>query len=67
MLSKEQIHRYREMGPEERYQLFLEIAGYAWHCLDADGPEKAEKRWDLIRRQHDEGSRRLEEKFSQLP
>ena len=66
MLSREEIQRYREMGPEQRYQLFLELAEWAWRALDEGGPETARRRWDLICRQHAEGSRRLEEKFNAL-
>lgn len=66
MLSEAEIRRYREMGPEKRYEIFLELAAYAWHCLHADGPELAEKRWRLIRQQHDEASRRLAEKFKEM-
>lgn len=67
MHSKDEIRRYREMGPEKRYQLFLELSAYAWHCIDADGPERAKKRWDYIRRMHDEATQRLVKKFSELP
>ena len=66
MLSENEIQRYKEMDPEERYQIFLEAAAYAWHCMNADGEEMAKKRWALIRKQHDESSRRLEEKFREL-
>ena len=67
MLSKEEIQRYREMGPEKRYAIFLEMAAWAWRALDADGPEIAARRWEKICRDHEEGSRRLVEKFKQLP
>lgn len=67
MLSAAEIARYRTLGPEERYRIFLELAAWAWQCLDADGEEIGRRRWDLIRRQHDEGNRRLEEAFRRLP
>jgi hypothetical protein len=66
MHSPDEIEKYRAMDPEERYMLFLELAAYAWHCLDVDEPERAKRKWDLIRRQHDESSRRLEQKFKEL-
>jgi hypothetical protein len=66
MLSKNEIARYRRLGPEERYAIFLELAEYAWRALDADGEELGRRRWALIRRQHDESSARLEAKFREL-
>ena len=66
MHPPDEIERYRAMSPEERYQIFLELAAYAWHCLETDEPERAAKKWELIRRQHDESSRRLSEKFREL-
>jgi hypothetical protein len=67
MLSRNEIVRYREMGLEQRYVLFLEMAAWAWQSLDVDDPETAARRWALIRRQHDESNRRLAEAFSRLP
>jgi|ETNmetMinimDraft_26_1059896.scaffolds.fasta_scaffold116666_2 hypothetical protein len=67
MLTQNEIDRYRAMGPEQRYEIFLELAAWAWRGLDADGEERGRLRWELIRRQHAEGSRRLEEKFKTLP
>ena len=67
MLSRDEIARYREMGPERRYALFLEMAAWAWESLGSDDPETAARRWALIRRQHDEGNRRLAEAFARLP
>jgi len=66
MLTEHEIQRYREMGPEARYKLFLDLSAYAWHALHADGEELAQRRWALIRRQHEEASRRLEAKFREL-
>jgi hypothetical protein len=66
MHSSDETRKYRDMDPEERYMIFLELAAYAWHCLEMDDPETARKKWDLIRRQHDESSRRLEQKFKEL-
>jgi len=66
MHSPDETERYRAMDPEEWYKLFLELAAYAWHCLETDDPERAKKKWDLIRRQPDESSRRLEQKFKEL-
>lgn len=59
MLSPEELLRYRDLGPERRYALFLELAAQAWTALDADGPEASRRRWERIRAQHDEGSRLL--------
>ena len=66
MLSEKEIARYRELGPEKRYAIFLELAEYAWRALDADGEDMGRRRWALIRRQHDEMSARLEAKFREL-
>ena len=66
MLSQREIARYRELGPEKRYAIVLELTGYAWEALDADGEELGRRRWELIRRQHDEMSTRLEAKFKEL-
>lgn len=66
MLSKEEILRYREMGPERRYALFLELSGWAWRSLDAGSAETVQRRWALIRRQHDEGCRILDERFRRM-
>ena len=67
MLSPEELQRYRELGPERRYALFLELAAQAWRAIDADGPDLARRRWELIRRQHDEASRRLFEGLARHP
>ena len=67
MLSRDEIIRYREMGPEKRYALFLEMAEWAWQALGSDDPETAARRWSLIRRQHDAANRRLAEAFARLP
>jgi len=54
------------MSLEERYQIFLELAAHAWRCLAADDPARARKKWELVRRQHDDSSHRLAEKFREL-
>lgn len=55
------------MRPEERFALSMQLSEYAWQALDADGPELAKRRWEVIRRQHEDGCRRLADAFARLP
>lgn len=58
MLSKQQLEYFRRIGPAGRYRLSLEMAEFGRRSLDEGGPEAARRRWEAIRRQHEEGCRR---------
>jgi hypothetical protein len=67
MLSVNELKRYRRAGAEKRYEWFLELASWSWEALEDDPEDVREKRWALIRKQHEEGSLRLVRKFGTLP
>ncbi|MBI4229725.1 MAG: hypothetical protein HY608_02705 [Planctomycetes bacterium] len=62
-MTKREIERYRATPPEERFHESIELMRWAWESLDEGGPERAARRWELIRRQHDLASERLEAAF----
>jgi len=66
MLSKNEIERYRRLGPERRFQIFLDLANEAWKDMNKGDKDFNRRRWKLILQQHDESSRRLEKKFREL-
>ena len=67
MLSAEQLKSYRQMPPEERFRLSLQLSAYAWEAIAAEPPEIARRKWALIRRQHQAASDALVAKFKELP
>lgn len=66
MLSREALESYRRMTPSERLALTLEAMREATPWMLYGSPEVVDRRFELIRRQHDEGNRRILERLAEV-
>ncbi len=66
MTSREQIEAFRRMSPAERWKLQVELMDAAWTALQRLPPDEFRRRMEYLRRSHEEGNRRIEERFRAL-
>lgn len=66
MLSRETLEAYRKMTPSERLALTLQAMREATPWLLSGPPEVVDRRFELIRRQHDEGNQRIRERLEEV-
>ena len=59
MLSKETLERYRLMTIAERAELVVRAMRENWGAMFVGGEEKVARRFELLRRQNDEGNRNM--------
>ena len=59
MLSRETLESYRRMTPGERLRLTLEMIREATPYLLRGTPDEVDRRFELLRRQNDERTRRM--------
>lgn len=59
MLSRETLERYRQMTLSERAQLVLEMMRDNFPSLLVGSREVVDRKFELLRRQNDERSRRM--------
>lgn len=64
MLSRETLEEYRRMTPGQRLNLTLQMITENTPYLFAGSPEKVDRRFELLRRQNEERTRRLCEAFA---
>jgi hypothetical protein len=64
MLSSETLEEYRRMTPGERLNLTLKMIRENTPYLFAGGADVVQRRFELLRRQNDERTRRLCEAFA---
>lgn len=67
MIGPEEIARYKAMSPEDRFELFRRLMNFAWQSMLELPEEERRRRLDWVEREHEAASRRLEEKFRELP
>lgn len=67
MIGEEEIRRYREMTPEERFEVFRQLMDFAWDLLLELPEEERRRRLAYAEALHAESSARLEAKFRSLP
>jgi hypothetical protein len=67
VIGEEEIRRYREMTPEERFEIFRQLMDFAWDLLLELPEEERRRRLAYAEAQHAEASARLEAKFRSLP
>jgi hypothetical protein len=53
MLSPEQLERYRQMTPGERFALSLQMAEEQWPQMMSGPPEVVDRRFERINREND--------------
>jgi hypothetical protein len=59
MLSLETLERYRRMTPGERLAIALRLTAESEPYLLYGTPEQVARKFELMRRQNDEGNRRM--------
>jgi hypothetical protein len=64
MLSRETLEQYRQMTPGQRLDLTLQMIRENTPYLFAGPPETVERRFELLRRQNDERTKRICEAFA---
>lgn len=66
MMSSDQIEAFRRMSPAERWKLQVELMDAAWEDLEKLPLEELRRRMEYLRRSHEEGNRRIAERFRSL-
>ncbi len=59
MMSRETIRRFQRMTPAERFEIARVLQEEAWEQLMSLPEAERERRWQIIRRQHDQLGERL--------
>ncbi len=66
MTSREQIEAFRRMLPADRWKLQVELMDAAWEDLEKLPVEELRRRMEYLRLSHEEGNRRIAERFRSL-
>jgi hypothetical protein len=67
VLSRETLEHYRRMTNAERMKLTMQMIEENTACLLQGPPEVVERRFELLRRQNDDRTRRIVEGMAHLP
>jgi len=65
-MSCEQLDAFRRMSPAERWKLQVELMDAAWEDLEKLPAEEFRRRMEYLRLSHEEGNRRIAERFRSL-
>ena len=66
MMSREQLEAFRRMSPSERLKLQVALMDAAWEDLEKLPAEEFRRRMEYLRLSHEEGNRRIAERFRSL-
>ena len=65
-MSRSQLEAFRSMTVQERWKLQVELMNAAWEEMETLAPEELTRRMDYLNRTHEEGNRRILERFRSL-
>ena len=65
-MSRAQLEAFRKMTPGERWKLQVELMDAAWAEMEKLPPDELRRRLEYLRRSHEEGNRRISERFRAL-
>jgi hypothetical protein len=58
-MSRETIRRFQRMTPAERFEIARALQEEAWEQLESLPEAERERRWQIIRRMHDQFGERV--------